>query len=90
MKMIQQDGYDKETWKLTDGNITEDKYCSDKLIQVNSPIPKDFIDLSSTPPITSGDYYTYFNDTQNDIYDKEIQCFPSVFNAGITEDLKNK
>jgi prophage antirepressor-like protein len=37
-----------------------------------------------------GKYYTYYNDENNDKYDTEIQCFPSVFNPNITEDLKPK
>ncbi len=82
--------YEYESWKLTNGNLSDGYYCSNKLLEVNKPFPKNYIDKSATPPIVGGEYYTYFNDTQNDIYDTEIQCFPSVFNAGITEDLKTK
>lgn len=82
--------YEYESWKLTNGNLSDDYYCSNKLLEVNKPFPKNYIDKSATPPIIGGEYYTYFNDTQDDIYDTEIQCFPSVFNAGITEDLKKK
>ena len=82
--------YQYESWKLTNGNLTDGYYCSNKLVEVNKPFPKDYLDLSSTPPITSGTYYTYFNDTQDDILDTEIVCFDSFFNAGITEDLKKK
>lgn len=80
--------YEYESWKITNGNISDGYYCSDKLMEVNKPFPEKYIDKSATPPIVGGEYYTYFNDTQNDIFDTEIQCFPSVFNAGITEDLK--
>lgn len=82
--------YEYESWKLTNGNLSDGYYCSNKLLEVNKPFPENYIDKSATPPIVGGEYYTYFNDTQNDIYDTEIQCFPSVFNAGITEDLKTK
>ena len=75
---------------MTDGNVTDGYYCSNKLVEVNKPFPKNYIDKSATPPIVNGQYYTYFNDTQNDIFDAEITCFPSIFNAGITEDLKKK
>jgi len=84
------DGTQFETWTLTNGNLTDGYYCSNKLLEVNKPIPKDFIDKSATPPIENIKYYTYFNDIANDKYDTEIACFPSVFNAGITEDLKKK
>lgn len=84
------DNYEHETWDLTNGNLSDGFYCSDKLLEVNKPFPKNFVDKSATPPIVGGEYFTYFNDTQDDIFDTEIQCFPSVFNAGITEDLKKK
>ena len=82
--------YEYESWKITNGNISDGYYCSDKLMEVNKPFPEKYIDKSATPPIVGGEYYTYFNDTQDDVFDTEIQCFPSVFNAGITEDLKKK
>jgi hypothetical protein len=75
--------YEYESWKLTDGNLSDDYYCSDKLIEINKPFPEDYIDKSSTPSIPGGEYYTYFNDTRDDIFDTEIQCFPEIFNAGI-------
>ena len=80
--------YEYESWNLTDGDLSDGFYCSDKLIQVNKPFPKDYRDMSATPPIQGGDYYTYFNDINDDVLDTEISCFPSVFDAGITEDLK--
>lgn len=88
--IIKNSPYEYETWTLTDGNLTDGIYCSDKLVEVNKPIPDNFIDCSATPPITNAKYYTFFNDTQDDVFDSEISCFPSVFNAGITEDLKKK
>lgn len=89
-EIITKSPYVEGSWTMTDGNVTSDYYCSDKLIQVNRPFPKNFIDKSAvTPPIPTK-YFTYFNDTEDDVFDKEISCFPSVFNAGITEDLKKK
>lgn len=77
--------YEYETWNLTNGNLYDDYYCSNKLLEVNKPFPKDYIDMSATPPIEDGHYYTYFNDTQNDVCDKEIQCFPEIFNTGLPD-----
>jgi hypothetical protein len=82
--------YEFEQWNMTNGNVTDGYYCSNKLVEVNKPFPKNYIDKSATPPIINGKYYTYFNDTQDDVFDTEISCFPSIFNAGITEDLKKK
>jgi len=75
--------YEYESWELTNGNLSDDYYCSDKLLEVNKPFPENYIDKSATPEIEGGEYYTYFNDTQNDKYDTEIQCFPQIFNKGI-------
>ena len=74
--------YEYETWNLTNGNIYDDYYCSNKLLEINKPFPENYIDKSATPPIEKGYYYTYFNDTQNDVCDKEISCFPQIFNTG--------
>jgi hypothetical protein len=84
--------YEHETWDLTNGNLYGGSYCSDKLIEVNKPIPKNYIDKSASylNDSESSYYYSYFNDTQNDVFDTQITCFPSVFNAGMTEDLKKK
>ena len=82
--------YEYESWNLTNGNLADGYYCSDKMIEVNREIPSNFHDYSTTPPIESGKYYTWFNDTVDDVFDTEIHCFDSVFNAGITEDLKKK
>ena len=75
--------YEYESWELTNGNLSDDYYCSDKLLEVNKPFPENYIDKSATPEIEGGEYYTYFNDTENDKYDTEIQCFPQIFNKGI-------
>ena len=75
--------YEYETWNLTNGNLSDDYYCSDKLIEVNKPLPKNYIDKSATPDIEGGNYYSYFNDTQDDIFDTEIVCFPEIFNQGM-------
>ena len=79
-----------ETWELTNSDLTDGYYCSDKLFEVNKPFPDNYIDKSSTPPPIGMNYYNYYNDTKNDVNDTEIYCFSSVFNEGITEDLKIK
>ena len=75
--------YEYQSWDLTNGDLSDDYYCSDKLLEVNKPFPENYIDKSATPYIEGGDYYTYFNDTRDDKYDTEIQCFPQIFNKGI-------
>lgn len=70
--------YEHETWKLTKGDVPYDYYCSDKLIEVNKPFPTNFIDKSAVSINNDSDYYMYFNDTQNDVFDKEIQCFDQI------------
>ena len=82
--------YEIQEWKLTNGNLTNGYYCSNKLLEVNKPMPTNFIDKSATPPPIPTNYYVYFNDTVDDVFDKELICFPSVFNDGITEDLRKK
>ena len=82
--------YKYQNWNLTNGNVTDGYYCSNKLIEVNKPFPKNYVDNSATPPIQDGKYYTWFNDKVQDVWDTQTYCFPSVFNAGITEDLKTK
>jgi len=89
-EIINESPYEYEKWNLTNGNLSDDYYCSDKLIEINKPMPKNYIDKSAVYQRNGNKYYTYFNDTVNDIYDTEISCFPSVFNTGITEDLKKK
>ena len=62
-----------------------------KLIEINKPFPENYIDNTAIyQNKNGGKYYTYYNDEVNDKYDTEIQCFPSVFNPNITEDLKPK
>lgn len=67
--------YETQEWTLTNGNLTDGYYCSDKMIEINKPFPKNYIDDSATPPIVGGEYYTYFNDTVDDVFDTEIHCF---------------
>jgi hypothetical protein len=86
--IINESPYKYEKWNLTNDNLTDGYYCSNKLIEINKDLPLNYIDKSSTPDIIGGNYYTYFNDTNDDIFDKEIKCFSSIFNHGITEDLK--
>ena len=76
--------YEYESWELTNGNLSDDYYCSDKLIEVNAPFPENYIDKSAVVTNNEGgDYYTYFNDTHYDIFDTELECFPQIFNQGI-------
>ena len=76
-------GNETDNWKLTNGNLSNGYYCSNDLIKTNKPIPDNFKDMSSTPCIKGGEYYTYYNDENDDKYDYEITCFKDVFNAGI-------
>lgn len=76
--IINDSPYKYEKWNLTNGNITDDYYCSNKLIEINKPLPLNYIDKSSTPYIKGGNYYTYFNDNVDDIFDSEIKCFPLI------------
>jgi hypothetical protein len=83
--------YEYETWNLTNGDVTDGYYCSDKLIEVNKPFPENYIDKTAIYENTNGgQYYTYYNDEVTDKYDTEIQCFPSDFHPNMTEDLKPK
>ena len=81
--------YETETWNLTNGNLSDGYYCSDKMIEVNHQIPDNYIDKTAVSESPGGDYYTYFNDTCNDVFDTEIQCFPPVFDPKSSENLKN-
>jgi len=76
--IINETPYKYEKWNLTNGNITDNYYCSNKLIEMNKPLPLNYIDRSSTPNIIGGNYYTYFNDNVDDIFDSEIKCFPLI------------
>lgn len=92
-KINNESPYEHETWNMTDGNVSSGYYCSDKMIEVNKPIPDNYKDKSAVYTTTDsktgeGYYYTYFNDTVDDIYDTEIQCFGEVFNAGIYDNNK--
>ena len=82
-------GFLKQNWKLTNGNVMNDYICSDNLIQINKKIPKDFIDYSSTPIEDPIDYKMYFNDCIDDPMDIQLSCFPTEFNKGITSQTQN-
>ena len=82
--------YEYETWKLTNGNLSDGYYCSNKLIELNKPFPKNCIDDTAVYQYNGKKFYTFFNDTENDIYDSQISCFPNVFNTGINEKCLNK
>jgi hypothetical protein len=81
--MNSDNGYNFQSWTLTDGNIASGEYWSNDLIRTNKNIPPDYIDESAVTPIVGGEYYTYCNDTVNDVEDKELTCFPSIFNTGL-------
>jgi len=40
-------GYEKQEWTLTNGNVMNDYYCSNKLVQLNKKIPNDYVDQSA-------------------------------------------
>lgn len=81
--MESNDGYDNQSWELTDGNLVYDDYWSNNLLRTNKEIPKDYIDKTAVTPIIGGQYYTYCNDLSDDVDDKELSCFPSIFNTGL-------
>ena len=73
---IQQDGSNiYEKWELTDGNISDDYYCSNKLIEVNKPFPTNFVDMSATPVLGNTPVYEFINDPVYDPNDTEITYF---------------
>ena len=78
-----------QDWKLTNGNVMSDYYCSDKLIQTNKKIPKNYQDNSSVYDFNDGKYVTYYNDCLDDPNDIQLSCFPTVFNKGISSSTKN-
>ena len=82
-------GYIEQDWELTKGNVMNDYYCSNKLVQLNKKIPKDFIDYSSTPEAKEVNMKTYFNACKDAPMDLQLSCFPSVFDKGITPTTKN-
>ena len=79
-KIKNNNGYLKESWKLTNGKLIDGYYFSDKLIEINKPFPDNIIDVSSTPPVLDGNYYTYYNDKEYDVDDNEIACFGTIHN----------
>jgi len=74
-KVHKYNSYLYNTWSLTDGDISDDYYCSNKLIEVNRQMPKNFIDMSATPTLEKIPIYTYINDAVYDVNDTEITCF---------------
>ena len=74
--------FETQEWNLTNGNIIDGYYYSNKLLEINKPFPTNFID-NTTLTHSDEKYYMYFNDEKNDKFDIEIECFPSVFSAGI-------
>lgn len=90
-KINDESPYEHETWNLTNGNISKGYYCSDKIIEVNKPIPDNYKDKTAVYNNKNGQYYyTYCNDNVDDINDTEIQCFGEIFNAGIYQELNQK
>lgn len=83
------DGYLQQDWKLTKGNIMNDFTCSNKLIEINKPIPKDYIDESAVPKLKQVENGIYFNDLIDDPLDIQIDSFPTEFNKGITPPTKD-
>ena len=83
-------GYLDQDWILTNGNVMNDYYCSNKLVQLNKKIPKNFMDFSQTPPPSREiDKITYFNDCLDDPLDIQLSCFPPIFNKGMTPSTKD-
>jgi len=76
-------GFLNQSWKLTNGNILNDYVCSDKFIQLNKPIPEDYIDNSGIVNSNCNKTSIYFNDPKDDPLDLQINCFPSEFNKGM-------
>lgn len=74
-EITKEDSYVSEKWNLTNGNLSDDYYCSNKLIEVNKPTPVNFIDKSATPTIGHTQMYEFINDPIYDVNDTEIQCF---------------
>jgi hypothetical protein len=83
--------YEHETWDLTNGNLNSGYYCSDKLIEVNKPIPRNYIDKTASylNDSESASYYSYYNDVQDDIFDTQIACFPNIFDPNNPKNLQN-
>jgi len=81
--IVSNDNNQTNNWELTNGNLSNDYYCSNDLLRVNKDIPDNFKDMSSTPCIKGGEYYTYYNDENDDKNDYQIKCFEDIFNAGI-------
>jgi len=73
---IKKDGsYVYNKWSLTDGDVSDDFYCSNKLIEINRPMPTNFVDMSATPTLGKMPLYEFVNDPINDVNDTELTCF---------------
>jgi hypothetical protein len=73
---IKMDGsYVYNKWSLTDGDVSDDFYCSNKLIEINIPMPTNFVDMSATPTLGKMPLYEFVNDPINDVNDTELICF---------------
>jgi hypothetical protein len=72
--------YEYETWKLNGNNKNRNCLYDDRFIQINKPFPENYIDKTMIQNINynKGKYYTYYNDTQNDVEDKQIDCFENL------------
>ena len=83
-----EEGTEFQEWKLTNGNISNDYYCSNKMIETNKPIPPGFIDKSAVyvAPCEESKYYNYLIDPYQDPLDAQLHCFPQVFNAGMNKE----
>ena len=81
-------GYIEQEWTLTNGNVMNDYYCSNKLVQLNKKIPDNYIDKSAVSS-DEVEMKTYFNDCKDDPLDIQLSCFPTVFNKGMTPTTKN-
>ncbi len=78
-----------QNWNLTNGKVINDYYCSDKLIQINRKMPKNFKDDSSIFENDNVKYKVYYNDCLDDPNDIQLSCFPTVFNKGISSSTRN-
>ena len=69
--------YMTETWKMTNGDVIEGTYgrVTENLLQMSPKMPNGEV---KKDPIQGGYYYTFFNDTQDDVADVEIKCFEGL------------
>ncbi len=85
------DGWESTEYTMNPDTIVYEKYFSNKMLEHNFKVPNQWRDLSSTPYVEGGDKVQYFfNDTQQDVMDTELYCWDQIFNAGVTNQLKNQ